>query len=730
MKTLYINISGENIQSTDEVIVVGKPTDDLAGKFYFELGNQILKGAVALSVKNKRELITEFLQQHKDVYEEKILPQLEHAKRLMLSNDLRGEVKVQLPQEYIQWLNYYGTADYSAIAKSLNEKGGIVTINLSRIYRNGIQLLINSIEPDDYGRLVVNDDAVEDDTEMVVAIRERLKNPMLPFIPYSEFVKDEKDGPTTKKQSTSTDSESASKTVQEEGNDKPVLIVTYKEPKETKDWYEYENVNDVEVYRDPLNYNSIFRGIFKKYPLKEKMSDEHDVLRLEYKTGNDEHGWDDRYAEVSVNGIQKGLQYKQTAAYKKECFKSNRDINHEYDYDDFCEEIKKKQSKYEEVDYVGYSRDKNIHLLVGLYHDNIENENPNGADVITNTGELLFRTNNGIIPMDVFPSGLILSGKINKAFNTVLNGVMDVKGNVLIPCQYDEHSLDEKRYYDEPEEIEPGIINFAYDLYINAYTGEKYVEVTNDHYVKAYDEDWEDCDVIYKKSGKVVLSHLDVNNIETWHESYLGGWSCVNRRNNYNNILLHEEKFIKLLEFEEVMCDFNKNIPFISENRIVSYRLTDGANTLIPPYFAFFNIRDYQGNIIRTIENPDYLIIKPYKYGKALALRMENEEPLTLIYLDLEGIEHEIPFDVEGIEYQNIYDSFFASENTIVVKNYGEDKLINLQGKVLLDEGESIEQLSDKYLKYYSNEKYLWGLIDNQGAKIFSPRYEDIDVLE
>ena len=189
MKTLYINISGENIQSMDDVVVVGKPADDLAYKFYFELGYQILKGVIAPSVKNKRELITEFIQQHKDVYEEKILPQLEQAKRLMLSNDFRGDVKVQLPQEYIQWLNYYGTADYSAIAKSLNERGGIVTINLERIYRNGIQLLINSIEPDDYGQLVVNDDAVEDDTEMVVAIRERLKNPMLPLTSYSEFVK-------------------------------------------------------------------------------------------------------------------------------------------------------------------------------------------------------------------------------------------------------------------------------------------------------------------------------------------------------------------------------------------------------------------------------------------------------------------------------------------------------------------------------------------------------------
>ena len=200
MKTLYINISGENIQSMDDVVVVGKPADDLAYKFYFELGYQILKGVIAPSVKNKRELITEFIQQHKDVYEEKILPQLEQAKRLMLSNDFRGDVKVQLPQEYIQWLNYYGTADYSAIAKSLNERGGIVTINLERIYRNGIQLLINGIEPDDYGQLVVNDDAVEDDTEMVVAIRERLKNSMLPFVLFEEWCKKRKNKEFTNSQ--------------------------------------------------------------------------------------------------------------------------------------------------------------------------------------------------------------------------------------------------------------------------------------------------------------------------------------------------------------------------------------------------------------------------------------------------------------------------------------------------------------------------------------------------
>ncbi len=725
MKTLYININGENTQSFDDVIVIGKPENALINKFHFELGNEIKKGVFAPDVR-QAALINGFMSQYKTIYEEKILPQLDAAKYLMLSQDHRGKYSIQLPQEYIEWLNYNGESVYSEIAKSLKEKGGVVEINLERIYRNGISLLINSIESGDYGQLVVNDNAVEDDTEMIVAIRQHVNNMNLPFVHYTEWYTSGKEEQSNKNQSSYANNESDSKVV-----DDRVLLVTYKEPKVNKDWYEYREVYDVEVFREQSTCNSIFRGIFEMYSSKIKLDDGHIILTLNYKMGNDEDGWDERYSEVSVNGIRKGLKYEETTVFKKECFDSNIDVNHRYDYDNYVEQIKEKYHKYEEVDYVGFSIEKGMHILLGAYHENVLSQEINGADVITDQGDLLFKTKNDIIPDGVFPSGLILAGKINKAFNTILYGVMDMNGNLLIPCLYCEQSLDDgMRFYNKPKEIEPGIIKFDYQLYINVYTGEQYVEVTNNYYVKAYDEYLVDCDIIYKKTGKVVTSHININNIETWHETYLGGWNGVLMRDQYINLLLHKEDVIELLEYEEVMCDFNNNIPCISENRIVSYRLEDGANTLIPPYFSFINIRDYQGNIIRAIENPDFLVIKPYKFGKALALRMEDEEPQSLIYLDLEGQEHTIPFDIDGVEYQYIYNSFFASDNTIVVKNDGEDMLIDLQGKVLLNEEGHIERISDKYLKFYSYKKHLWGLIDNQGEIIFSPRYLGFDILE
>jgi type I restriction enzyme S subunit len=40
MKTLYININGEDIQSTENIIVVGRPEDAIINKFFFELARK------------------------------------------------------------------------------------------------------------------------------------------------------------------------------------------------------------------------------------------------------------------------------------------------------------------------------------------------------------------------------------------------------------------------------------------------------------------------------------------------------------------------------------------------------------------------------------------------------------------------------------------------------------------------------------------------------------------
>ena len=62
MKTLYININGEDIQSTESLTVVGKPEDAVVNKFYFELGKEIAKGvdAPGIGEVKKRSLVTEF----------------------------------------------------------------------------------------------------------------------------------------------------------------------------------------------------------------------------------------------------------------------------------------------------------------------------------------------------------------------------------------------------------------------------------------------------------------------------------------------------------------------------------------------------------------------------------------------------------------------------------------------------------------------------------------------
>jgi len=191
MKTLYININGENIQSTEDIIVVGRPGDAIINKFFFELGKEILKGVVAPGVTNikKKDIVTEF-KTHDEKSYNLIMEQWDTLKQELLGKKPSGTRSVKLPDEYISWLQNSSQPVYAEIAKSLYKRGCSVEINLDKIYKNAIGIIVNNIEPEeckDCGQFVVNDDAVTDDSAITGSIQERM--PQIAFVPFEDFGK-------------------------------------------------------------------------------------------------------------------------------------------------------------------------------------------------------------------------------------------------------------------------------------------------------------------------------------------------------------------------------------------------------------------------------------------------------------------------------------------------------------------------------------------------------------
>ncbi len=173
MKTLYINISGKSIRNSEDIIVVGTPDDAIVDKFYYELGKEIVKGVDAPGI---RGLAKHVVKSFKDIDEmsfDIITKQWLKVKDKLLGDNPTGSETIELPMEYVKWLQNYGDASHTEIAKSLYARNCLVEISLDKIYRNSVNIIINCIEPDNYGQFVVNDEVVTDDSAISTAIMKK-----------------------------------------------------------------------------------------------------------------------------------------------------------------------------------------------------------------------------------------------------------------------------------------------------------------------------------------------------------------------------------------------------------------------------------------------------------------------------------------------------------------------------------------------------------------------------
>ena len=175
MKTLYININNEQIQSNDELEVL---KHDLDSDFFFYLGEKIAKDC---KVENENALITDFNTKDNEEDYKQIITQWNEIKTILFSEECEGKIKFTLPNGYIHWLRYSEKYNHVYDKNFSHGESLVIYIDLKELYEESVEDLqrkmLRKLQRDDLcleiDEIVFNDDAVTRKSSIVCAIKEK-----------------------------------------------------------------------------------------------------------------------------------------------------------------------------------------------------------------------------------------------------------------------------------------------------------------------------------------------------------------------------------------------------------------------------------------------------------------------------------------------------------------------------------------------------------------------------
>ena len=175
MKTLYININKEQIQSNDELEVL---KHDLDSDFFFYLGEKIAKGCKA---ENENALITDFNTQENDEDYKQIISQWNEIKAILFSEECNGKFELTLPYGYIHWLRYSEKYNHVHDKNFSHGESPVISIDLEELYEESVEdmqrKVLRTLKRNDLylgvDEIVFNDDAVTRKSPIVRTIKEK-----------------------------------------------------------------------------------------------------------------------------------------------------------------------------------------------------------------------------------------------------------------------------------------------------------------------------------------------------------------------------------------------------------------------------------------------------------------------------------------------------------------------------------------------------------------------------
>ena len=716
MKTLYININGEAIKSDNNIEVIGSAEDSIVESFYISLGEAIAGGATGIKYK---PLVADFANAKPNELKS-FSDQWQEVKALLLGENPSGDYEFTLSSEYLDWLKMNATYSTIYYKKYQNQHQAKVKLNLDELYEDTVDAIrrkvIRFLQTDDkyknFGEFVVNDYAATRRSLLVRSIKDKFED--IAFVLFEKW----ESGSQESGERDKAVCPKCGKNPCECENIKPnrdFLFVKVNVGNKKDDFVEVEILNEQNetLFKEKCRFvDSVW--------CETDDSGNYTVLVLEdyerYLIG-EAH----RYYRITNNSIERNLsEIELRQKHPKDKAPSDKDIKN----------LEKFFPQYKGgLEYIGKSGEDFIFY-------GIKDEDPEGAeivDVITDKGEKLFELTreSGLWIKETTPSGLFLMEKSHDE-EIAYYGIADKYGKELIPCIYGEHQLtnnnghfDAHSYYaflrwscDGKYEVIPGIFTLDNGAsFINAYNGDVYTNVKGNFGLRRKAKD-NACsvDIVSLTDNHVVKENVTIDEDAELKE--LGdGWFGVDSLERSNNgfsvdelILLFNEKAAFSLNKDELVCELPNEQCFIGEGRIVTENMSE------------INIRNYSGQIIKSIKGGDIQLVAPYKFQKLIA---KNISDSGLVYFDMSGNEHEISYRVSVDD-----EVCLVSENTILINNsrYNKYRLIDVNGNVLLDRNEPIVPLNEKYLLLRDRKKY--GVVDVNGKMFIAPLYFSIYILK
>ena len=197
MKTLYININNEQIQSNEELEVLNY---DLDSDFFFYLGEKIAKGC---KVENENALITDFNTQDNEEDYKQIIAQWNELKNILFSEECEGEFKFVLPDGYIHWLRYSEKYNHVHDKNFSHGESPVISIDLEELYEESVEdmqrKVLRTLKRNDLylgvDEIVFNDDAVTRKSSIIRTIKDKYEG--VGFKTYKKWLQDNDEKPHT-----------------------------------------------------------------------------------------------------------------------------------------------------------------------------------------------------------------------------------------------------------------------------------------------------------------------------------------------------------------------------------------------------------------------------------------------------------------------------------------------------------------------------------------------------
>ena len=192
MKTLYININNEQIQSNEELEVL---KHDLDNDFFFYLGEKIANGC---NVENENALVASFNTPDTEDGYKQIITQWNKVKTILFGEECEGKFEFILPNSYTHWLKFHPQY-VSVFDKSFSHgEPAVIIIDLEELYEDSVENLqgkiLYKLQRNDLcleiDEIVFNDDTVTHKSPIVSTVKDKYDG--IGFKAYKKWLEDQK----------------------------------------------------------------------------------------------------------------------------------------------------------------------------------------------------------------------------------------------------------------------------------------------------------------------------------------------------------------------------------------------------------------------------------------------------------------------------------------------------------------------------------------------------------